>query len=208
MYICGFLCVHGWVANDGILSPAFLKRCQIVQKTFLCLYWHKDHTKCCDRENLWDRKRMMKDVNQSGAEGQSVKSETPRQSVRSETPEQRVSQLGARLWSRKKIKPRRQTRWVSIFGCCVGFSLSSHYSHEHRMLKSAYFTFLRFAVLNPFLSVSSFHTLLFVILFFFVQLVKCPHSLVWEETMESTLLDEWQNQQNPPFVGCFIVWDQ
>ena len=58
----------------------------------------------------------------------------------------------------------------------MGFLQSYHNSHINirRILKSAHFTFLRFAVLNPCLSVSFFHPLLFVILFFFCTTCEMP----------------------------------
>ena len=42
------------------------------------------------------------------------------------------SKSRVRLWSREsenQIKPCTQTRWVSIFGCCVGLSLSYNDSY-------------------------------------------------------------------------------
>ena len=71
------LCVRRWVAKEGILSPASLKRRRRVQKTFLCLFW-------------LDKNRRTKDVSHFGAEGQSVGSETPERSVGGETPKQGV----------------------------------------------------------------------------------------------------------------------
>ena len=42
--------VRGWVAKEGILYPASLKRHRSVQETFLCLLWHKDHTELCPQK--------------------------------------------------------------------------------------------------------------------------------------------------------------
>ena len=47
VYVWVCVCVCGCVAQEGILSPASLKRCWSFQKTFLCLFWHEDHTKGC-----------------------------------------------------------------------------------------------------------------------------------------------------------------
>ena len=74
-----------------------------------------------------------------------------------------------------------------------------------RMLKSANFTFLRFAVLNPWLSVSSFHPLFVVWFCFFVQLVKCLYSRVWELTMGSTPLDKRPKSTKLSVWGCFSI---
>ena len=57
VYVWVSLCVRGWATKERILSPASLKQGQSVQKTFLSLFWSKDHTKSCARENLQDRKR-------------------------------------------------------------------------------------------------------------------------------------------------------
>ena len=78
-YVCVSLCVYGWVAKEGIFSPAYLKQHRGVQKTFLCLYWCEALTKNCACE---DQKRRMNDVSQSRAERQLVRSETPKQRVR------------------------------------------------------------------------------------------------------------------------------
>ena len=110
-YVWASLCVRGWVAKEDILSPASLKQLWILQKTFLCLYWREDHIKSCARENLLDRKRRTKDISQSGVEGQSVRTES------------------------QKVKPRTRTRWVSIFGCCIGFSLSYCDSYKHTSIE-------------------------------------------------------------------------
>ena len=69
------VCVRGWVAKEGILSLASLKRRRSVQKAFLCLFWREEHTKSCTCENLRDRKRRRRKLI---------------------SPEQRVSQLGGR----------------------------------------------------------------------------------------------------------------
>ena len=63
--MCESLCVREWVANEGILSLAYLKWHWSVQKTFICLYWRKNHTKSPARENMRDWKRRTKDVSQS-----------------------------------------------------------------------------------------------------------------------------------------------
>ena len=46
-------------------------------------------------------------------------------------------QLGVRLWSMESRHRAMKTmkRWVSIFGSCVGFSLTSHNSHEHTYIE-------------------------------------------------------------------------
>ena len=83
-------CVHGWVPKDGILSLSSLKWCQSVQKTFLYLYWHKDHTKLCPQKPA----RLEEKDDGHQPVWSKVKSETPGRSVGSETPKQGVRKLG------------------------------------------------------------------------------------------------------------------
>ena len=176
-----------------------------VQKSFLGLLWREDHTKSCARENLRDRKRRVKRVSQFGVRPR-------RGTVRSReavSAEQGSVQLGVRLEA-ESWKVRTMTRWVSIMGCCVGFSLSSRDSHEHKYVQECLrvpTSLPAFAVLNPCLSVSSFQPLFVVWFLFFVQLVKCPHGRVREETTGSTPLDERPGQQNQPFEYCFTYED-
>ena len=66
IYIWVSVCVRGWVAKEGILSPASLKRHWSVQKIFPCLYCREDYVKSCTCENLRDRKRRTKEVSQLG----------------------------------------------------------------------------------------------------------------------------------------------
>ena len=113
------------------------------------------------------------------------------------------------VWSqeRRHGAVKMKTRWVSIFGCYVGFSQSSrdnHTWHTHKMWKVPNFTFLHFAVLNPYLSVSSFHLCLMLVILFFLQPVKRPLGQVWKLITGFTWLDEWPNQQISR-VGFFIV---
>ena len=88
VYVLVFVCVHGWMAKEGIISPVSLKRRKSVQKTFLCLLWCEDHTKSCARENLQDRKRRRRTlispgqrVSQLGVRPRSGQSGTEKQSV-------------------------------------------------------------------------------------------------------------------------------
>ena len=82
------MCARGWVAKEGILSSASLKRRRSVQ-TFLGLFWRKDHTKICACKNLQDRKK------DEGRE--SVTSESPKwsdiQSLGRETGQSRRKTL-------------------------------------------------------------------------------------------------------------------
>ena len=106
VYVWVFVCVCGWVAKERILSPTFLKLRRNVQKTFLCLLWREGHTKSSAREKLRDRKRRMKRVSQlgvrprsgqSGAEGQSVESETPEHGVKTQSNED-DGQMSQHFW--------------------------------------------------------------------------------------------------------------
>ena len=89
--VCVGLCVCLWMgAQEGILSLASLKWHQSVQKTFLGLLWHEDHTKSCAYKNPQDRERRMKRVSQLGVRPRSSQSGAEKQSVKSETLEHGV----------------------------------------------------------------------------------------------------------------------
>ena len=123
MYMCGSLCV---LVDGRPRRASYLRH--------LCLYWYEDHTKSFARENTQNWKRRTKDVN-------------PKRRGRHFRSQEWNSKVGSLEWDFEagRWKVRTMTRWVSIFGCCVRFSLSYRDSHMniHRMLKSAYFTFLR-----------------------------------------------------------------
>ena len=120
-WICGSLCVFidGW-PRKGILSPASLKWHWSVQKTFI--YFGAKTTQRAVPMKTWDRKRRMKRVSQLGVRPWSSQSK-----VKGPT----FQKLGVRL----KQGVGKMTRWVSIFGCSVGFLQSSCDSHEHTYIE-------------------------------------------------------------------------
>ena len=73
------------------------------------------------------------------------------------------------------------TRWVSIFGSCVGFSMSSHDSHIYTQnAKKCETSPPCFAILNPCLSFLPFTLSLLFGFYFFCATLKCPLSRMWE----------------------------
>ena len=135
MNVCGSHSVRGWAAKEGILSLSSLKQWWSVQKTFLCLYWHKDHTKSYAHENLRDWKRRAKVDSQLGVRlrgsqlGVRLQSSQLGVRFRSRGSDIQSSRRGARQ-SRTKTQSRKaMSRRFSIFGCWVKFSLSTCDSH-------------------------------------------------------------------------------
>ena len=135
-----------------------------------------------------------------------VRSETPKRSVRSSGSLRQEWDFGA--WSQDT---EQWTRWpdesaflVAVWDFRIVLALAI--ANRHRMLKNTRLHLLNFAVLNPSLSVSSFHPLFFFFFcFFFLQSVKRPHGRVVELTTGSTPLDERPGQQNPPFGYDFLL---
>ena len=128
IYMGQCLCVL-WVASRIIFSifEAVLE----CLKEPLCLFWWKDHTKNCASMNLCDRRKEWRMfVSQEWDSWVETHVRSP------------GCEAGQRaVWSqeRRHRVVKMITRWVSIFGSCVGFSLSSHdsYTYTQRMLKSA-----------------------------------------------------------------------
>ena len=116
MHVCESVCVCRWVAKEEILS---LTGISVSRETPLSTLVWKLHKDLC----LWDRKRRMK----------RVRSWTLKQSIGSET----------QAWSQDRAV-KMMKRWVSIFGNCMRFSLSSCNGHELIYIEwwSADFTFL------------------------------------------------------------------
>ena len=125
------VCVRGWVAKEGILSPASLKRCQSVQKTFFRLLWREDHTKSCARENLRDWNRRIKRASQLGVRLRSEQCGAEKESIRSiELSQSEAEKQSARNMESRHRAMKTMARWVSIFGSCVGLSPSSRVIHK------------------------------------------------------------------------------
>ena len=77
VYVWIFLFMDGWLRRGS------LKQHRSVQKTFLCLFWHKHHTKNCDRKRGQRTLVSLKEkVSQLGVRPQSAQSRIEGQSVK------------------------------------------------------------------------------------------------------------------------------
>ena len=191
------ICVRRRAAKEGILSSAFLTVVRVSSRIALFILAQRPHKELCPRKPARPEEKI-KDVKQSGVKLQSR--------IQTLNPKTYGWSVGSKTWvqSRRRVvwsQERRHgavktmTKWVGIFGSCVGFSLSFRDIHTENF-KSVSFTLLGFAVLNPHLSFL-LSTLCLCLVFIFVQPVKCPHGQVWEETTGSKALEERPNQQNP-----------
>ena len=84
MYMCGYVCVYGWVSKEGDLLSGIFEVVPECPEDILCVYWHESHAKSSTHKNLLVLKKRTKDVSQSRAEGQSVRSETLEHGVKTE----------------------------------------------------------------------------------------------------------------------------
>ena len=124
--------VHGWVAKGGILSWASLTSVRVSRGfSFVYIFGRKNHTKICVRMNLRDQKQgqrtlVSKRDRHSGLRmwGQWVKAKMLSLAVKKKRHEAVKSEM--RRWAVKIM-----TRWVSIFGSCLGFSQGSCDSHTN-----------------------------------------------------------------------------
>ena len=124
------------------------------------LIWCKDHTKSCVCMNLWDQKKEWRWVRNETPAGESD-IQSPRHGARQSTLRSGAGAVKARMLSLAARKKDTEPN----------------------------FTFSHFAVLDLWVFFSSFRPLLLLLLLF-VQPVKYPLGLVWEETMGSIPLDK------------------
>ena len=132
MYICSVY-VRGWVAKDGILSSTFLTGIRVSRGTPLSILAWRPHKEKC----LWKPARMKEKDKRCW----SVRSETLKlRNWKKFKPKTWGRSVGSKTWvqsSQRVVWSQEQrhravktmTRWVSIFGSCVGFSLYSRDSH-------------------------------------------------------------------------------
>ena len=146
---------------------------QLIRKVFICLFWCEHHTKSLARVNPQYRKLgSLKTMD----DGQSSK--------RHEAVKPRVQSRSAKTWSREGCRAVRGQhrvriarlsseddlqRWPSIFGSCVGFSLTYCDCHEYISTEykknSTDLTDFYLAALNKCLVCSPF--LCFFVVFFY-----------------------------------------
>ena len=181
IYIYGGLCVFldGWPRKGSYLRHLW-SGTGVSRRPSLSILAQRPHKELYPQKPAW--------LEEKDERRQSVKSETPGRSVGSETAKQGVGKLDRWPDETAFLVAVGDFRWVIAI-----------WTYIHRMLKWQPH-FPAFAVLNSYLSISSFCHL------FNVWFVKCPHGWVWELTTESTPLDERPNQRNPPFGYYFSLF--